>query len=129
MILTLQREPSGTNSTMGELFLNGTHECWTLELPQPIPAGKYRVTPYESPGLHRTTLLLHDVPEHTWIEIHNGNNATDTKNCILVGTSKAIDWVGNSVVALVNLVFKVQKAIKWGDEIWCEIRDCQATPS
>ena len=128
MNLLLQRTTQSEISTQGELFVNGAHECWTLEPPDPIPAGRYRITMYESPKFHRFVPLLHDVPGHTYIEIHSGYSPADTKDCILVGVNKAPDRVLNGHIAENHLSFKISKALTrggdgTGEEVWIDVQD------
>jgi hypothetical protein len=69
-------------------------EFVTLELPWKenkrniscIPTGLYRAKKYYSPQHKRVVILLVDVPDRDWIEIHPGNFYTDTKGCILTGS-------------------------------------------
>lgn len=73
----------------------------TLEPPKPIPAGLYRLVPYLSPRFGYVVWLIADdpataanegVPGHSFVEIHRGNYAADTKLCTLVGTAEAEGW-------------------------------------
>ena len=77
--------------TLGRLSF-GALQCFTLELPwlgnsrniSSIPAGTYKATKYESPK-HGQVLLLHEVPNRAYIEIHAGNYTRQIQGCILVG--------------------------------------------
>lgn len=77
--------------TLGRLSY-GEFQCFTLELPwvdnekgiSCIPKGIYRVEKYNSPK-HGKVLLLKDVPNRTFIEIHAGNFTRQIEGCILVG--------------------------------------------
>ena len=72
----------------------GDFKCFTLELPwrnnmrsvSCVPAGAYLATKYTSPS-KGNVLLLRDVPERSYIEIHAGNFTSNTRGCILVGDS------------------------------------------
>ena len=65
--------------TLGRLQY-GDFRCFTLELPwlgnsrniSCIPAGTYKATKYGSPK-HGAVLLLHNVHNRTYIEVHAGN--------------------------------------------------------
>lgn len=79
--------------TIGRLTM-GDFKCFTLELPwlennrriSCIPSGSYLATHYRSPS-KGNVLLLHDVPNRTYIEVHAGNFTYQTNGCILVGDS------------------------------------------
>ena len=88
--------------TLGRLSFGELH-CFTLELPwidnltniSCIPAGTYRVTKYESPS-KGSVLLLHDVPNRTYVEIHSGNYTSQIDGCILVGSG--ITYLDNDTI-------------------------------
>jgi len=102
--------------TLGRLSYGPFH-CFTLELPwlgnsrsvSCIPSGKYKATKYESPK-HGTVLLLHNVPNRSYIEIHAGNYTRQIEGCILVGQSITyldrddVPDVTNSKTALAELL-------------------------
>ena len=111
MTLVLTRRWAEADATIGELFIDGMNECFTLEdvvrdtlhedgSPKihgqtAIPAGRYRVILTPSPAVQRGAMwspradtalpLLCDVPGFDGIRIHAGNSAKDTAGCILVG--------------------------------------------
>lgn len=65
-------------------------ECFSLEpsilSAKPcIPEGTYKLKKYFSNKFCENVLLLEDVPERSYIEIHVGNFAKDTRGCILPG--------------------------------------------
>ena len=88
--------------TLGRMSYGDFH-CFTLELPwknnQPsiscIPSGKYRVTKYQSPS-KGLVLLLHNVLDRTYIEIHAGNYTRQIEGCILVGDG--IKYMDNDTI-------------------------------
>lgn len=102
--------------TLGRLSFGNFH-CFTLELPWKnnenniscVPAGIYRYHRYLSPSKGKV-LLLEDVPDRTYVEIHAGNFTRDILGCILVGDSiKYLDRdkipdVTNSKATLRNLL-------------------------
>lgn len=127
--LKLDRGSSSELSTPGSLSINGTWECYTIELPRVsyqgshvcIPAGIYVVTKYFSPDHGFEVPLLQDVPNRTSIEIHPSNWAInpDTKKvyllgCIAPGTAKDPDVVYNSKVAFAAVMGKIDwtKAVR-----------------
>ena len=97
MTLTIQTWMS-ENYTIGRLNY-GEFQCWTLELPwrdnrrnvSCVPVGTYNARKYDSPK-HGNVILLDDVPERTWIEIHAAKYVSQLLGCIAVGESfKFID--------------------------------------
>ncbi len=109
--LLIIRDMFTSESTIGELFVNGERFCDTLELPyinneksiSCIPAGKYKVrlrTARESSSRDYLHLLVQDVPNRDYILFHRGNSAKDTKGCILVGQGSQHNKVNNSVLAM-----------------------------
>ncbi len=99
MSATIYRYRETDEGTRGWLFIDD-RILHTLELPDRgnqqnisrIPAGEYRVKPYQSPTFGRC-YRLDAVPRRTFILIHNGNWAGDaakgykthSAGCILVG--------------------------------------------
>jgi hypothetical protein len=105
MKIELLRDKSTGKATTGRLLIDGVFQCWTLEdVVRPskiahetaIPAGTYKVVITESNRFKRRLPLLVDVPGFDGIRIHPGNSADDTDGCILVGTSKTVDWISGS---------------------------------
>lgn len=92
MYLLLKRYEEATHCR-GDLFLNGTHLCKTLELPNLdnannvscIPEGIYDLAPHNTKKFPETFRVL-KVPNREAILIHTGNKLTDIQGCILVGT-------------------------------------------
>lgn len=133
MELKLYRKIYSKNSTIGELFINGTFFCFTLEdfcrdlnrdgdLKDPgeakvygqtaIPAGRYQVLINMSNRFKKLMPLLVNVPGFEGIRIHNGNTAAHTEGCILVGASKAVDFVGKSVDTFDKLMIRLKATAK-----------------
>lgn len=140
MNLLLVREPSRDSATLGELFLNGKHECWTCEdqlreipgrpvsewkIPgkTAIPAGTYDLTIDFSQRFQRLMIHVLDVPGFSGIRVHTGNTAADTEGCILVGREKGDARVIQSGLALADLQPKIQAALDRGEEVLLEIRN------
>lgn len=106
-------------STIGELSIDGIFECYTLEdverkvkvpCETAIPIGTYNVEISLSNRIKKLLPLLKDVPGFTGIRIHSGNTNHDTEGCILVGTTKGKNYIGNSRIAFNRLFKKMQKA-------------------
>ena len=105
MLLQLKRKWSTDNSTIGELFIEGEFECYTLEdALRPIkvkgetaiPVGTYKIVVSLSKRFGRELPLLENVPNFEGIRIHTGNWPKDTEGCILVGKQMGEDYIGNS---------------------------------
>ena len=109
--LLILRDTFTSESTLGELFINGERFCDTLELPYRdnqrsvscIPIGEYKVRmryPRESATREYLHLLIQEVKDRQFILFHRGNSAKDTRGCVLVGQSRKQDFVGNSTLAM-----------------------------
>jgi hypothetical protein len=136
MKLTVTRKTFTTQSTIGELTVSGAFECFTLEDPvrpkkirgvTAIPAGRYGVEITFSPKFGTDLPLLLDVPEFEGVRIHPGNSAADSEGCLLVGKSKAIDWIG-SRAAFRGLCSKIAAAKKGGQSVTIQIVDAGKSP-
>lgn len=118
--------PAGT---LGQLFLDGRHLCYTLEPAlydvaksqhPAIVAGQYLIASHDSPRFGEKLPILQDVPGRKYILIHAGNAAKDTQGCILVGLS-ASRWPAprlaesRRALALVNSV--VLSALDKGQKV------------
>lgn len=119
MILTLIRKWYTDASTVGELYVDGVFECYTLEdmvrapgvkIPgrTAIPAGVYTIEITESPRFKMRLPILLDVPMFTFVRMHAGNDADDTEACILVGKRKVLNMVLDSRAALAALLAKME---------------------
>lgn len=126
--LELRRKWLTDKSTIGELYVNGEFECFTLEdVVRPekvygqtaIPAGRYRVIFSKSPRFKRVLPLLMHVPNFEGVRIHAGNTAVDTEGCILVGQERGEDKVLKSRLALEALLAKIT------DPCWITIQDAE----
>jgi hypothetical protein len=119
MDLHLARTVFSDQSTIGELTVNGTFECFTLEDVvravklagvTAIPSGNYEVVITFSERFQRPVPLLLKVPDFDGIRIHWGNTDENTDGCILVGQTKAKDFIGRSRAAFDALFPKLQAA-------------------
>lgn len=115
MQLTVMRDTFSENSTTGELLIDGSFECFTLEprsdqsegKPYCIPPGTYQVTLDMSERFEMTTPHIQDVSGFDAIEIHPGNFSSDTEGCTLVGETRSVDMVGSSRAAFTALMRKL----------------------
>ena len=119
MKITIKRLHKTEHSTVGELSIDGKFECYTLEdverkvkIPAEtaIPKGTYIVGITLSSRFKRLLPILLNVPNFEGVRIHSGNNNHDTEGCILVGTTRADDFIGNSRIAFEKLFKKMQLA-------------------
>lgn len=126
--MILNRTTFTDTSTIGELFIDGRFNCYTLELSARkqdsvkncIPAGKYEVQITYSTRFKKDMPLLMDVPGYEGIRIHPGNSSVSTEGCILVGMTKENDWIGESVVAFNEVYAIIENKIKQG-KLYLEI--------
>jgi Family of unknown function (DUF5675) len=123
MQLKVVRQIFTQNSTIGQLYVDGQFECYTLEdVVRPekvygetaIPAGLYAVTINVSARFGTRLPLLQNVPEYTGVRIHPGNTKADTLGCILVGQTKSTDSIGASRAAFAALMPKLEAAARRG---------------
>jgi hypothetical protein len=120
MNLRLIRRIFSEVSTIGELFIDDVHQCYTLEpavktdgsTPHAIPEGAYAVTIRESPRFGREMPHVENVPDFEGILIHWGNYPHDTEGCILVGENvdKNPDIIDTSKVAFAKLYPRLEGA-------------------
>ena len=129
MELLLQRKLPIGEALPGELLIDSTHACYTLErVAVAIPSGRYEVTLYPSPHFGRPMPLLKDVPGRNMIEIHFGNYPEESDGCILVG--EAQDPANGDTLLSREAFFKLFPAIETAIETegaWITILDAQRT--
>ena len=119
MKILIKRLHKTENSTIGELSIDGKFECYTLEdierevkvkSETAIPKGTYIVGITLSNRFKRLLPILINVPNFEGVRIHSGNSNHDTEGCILVGTTRTKDFIGNSRLAFEKLFKKMQLA-------------------
>lgn len=119
MILRLKRLNRTDRSTIGELRINDIFECFTLEDVErdvkvqnetAIPKGTYDVIISQSNRFKRELPLLLNVKNFAGVRIHSGNTNHHTEGCILVGTTRGKDFIGNSRIAFNRLFSKMKLA-------------------
>lgn len=128
MQLLLKRRKSTTNSTIGDLYVNGVPVCYTCEdvvreLPDKpvsewkvpgqtaIPVGTYPVVINFSPHFGRLLPLVENVPGFEGIRIHPGNTDLDTEGCILPGLEVQGEEVLRSREACAMLQMDIQAGL------------------
>lgn len=123
MILRVKRKWRTPKSTIGEMYIDGKFECYTLEdfVRAPgekkvygetaIPAGTYRVVIDFSTRFQRRMPHILDVPDFDGIRIHAGNSPVNTLGCVLVGDTlgdpKNPDDIAQSKIAFERLFRKL----------------------
>ena len=138
MKLLLERTACGATCSIGDLYVDGAWECFTLEDTQrevegkpvaewkvknetAIPKGSYNVVITFSNRFQRDLPLLEGVPGFEGIRIHPGNTSADTEGCILVGRGKTEKTVIESRAAFNALFPKIEQALQDSDKVTIEI--------
>lgn len=121
MRLEVRRRWEDGTCTEGELHIDGTFFCYTLEdivraAGVKVP-GQTAIPPQlgQQAMIYKVTLAMSakhgmivphvlDVPMFVAIEIHWGNWAKDTEGCLLVGMTRGADFIGSSKVAFQKLM-------------------------
>lgn len=119
MRLRLKRQVLSEEFTLGELFIDDVHFCYTVEdkvRPKgekvfgktAIPYGTYSVIVNMSNHFKKEMPLLLNVTGFEGVRIHSGNTAADSEGCIIIGLTKTADGVGMSRVAFQKLMDKIK---------------------
>jgi hypothetical protein len=122
MDIILKRTTFTEHSTIGEMYVDGVFECYTLEdrtrapgvkIPKEtaIPYGRYQLVLDYSPKYKRIYPHILDVPMFTGIRIHPGNTDIDTEGCILLGRVKVLNKVLFSRMAFDSFLVKLSEAL------------------
>lgn len=107
--------------TIGELYVDGVFECYTLEDEErklgekvygrtAIPCGTYKVIIDRSERFQCNMPHVLDVPGFAGVRIHAGNTDADTLGCILVGQEKGREYIGKSRAAYDKLFKKLSES-------------------
>lgn len=137
MEIEVKRRWADSDATIGELAVDGSIECYTLEDEvregdifqvkvqgaTAIPAGRYQVIVTRSARFGRDLPLLLNVPNFEGIRIHPGNTAANTEGCLLVGMKRGPACVEDSRTAFDALFPKIQAALAAGEPCWITIED------
>ena len=138
MKLRVERNQCGPVCTIGELYVDGAWESYTLEDTvrekegeaveswkikgeTAIPRGTYPVVITYSSRFKRELPLIQNVPGFTGVRIHPGNTSEDTEGCLLVGRGKTDKTVTESKAAFNALYGKIQQGLQDGDTVTIEI--------
>jgi len=123
MKLNLKRLHKTANSTIGELYIDGKFEAYTLEDVErdtkvfgktAIPKGTYEVIMTMSNRFKKMMPLLLNVEGFAGVRIHSGNKPEDTEGCILLGTTRSVDFIGGSRDAIAKFYPKIEAGLKVG---------------
>lgn len=138
MQIILQRLWDNAECVQGVLYIDGTQEFFTLELPLLfdgqenvpnkccIPAGTYSVERLYSSHFNRMVPHVANVPGRSEVEIHPGNTASDIRGCILLGEFRLSDtMVGNSKEACEAFELKFDAALANNEGVNITIKDIQ----
>lgn len=144
MEIEVRRAPSIKGATIGELYIDGVFECYTLEdvvrepstgrpsvwdqlvawvkswkVPKQtaIPSGRYRVVVNFSEHFQKELPELLNVPGFDGVRIHSGNGPADTEGCILVGQTKEANLIYKSRDAFKALYPKIVAALAHGGQV------------
>jgi hypothetical protein len=63
------------------------------------------------------------------VRLHNGNTASDTDGCVLVGRKRNGESIYESILAFEALFGKIEDAIESGEEVWITVKNPPANPS
>jgi hypothetical protein len=105
-MIKLLRIAEGTNTTLGQLYINNFFQCYILEdkirehkIPgeTAIPAGQYQLGLNKTAGMnakyksryndmHQGMIEIKGIPNFTLVFFHIGNYHTDTRGCLLTGS-------------------------------------------
>ena len=116
MKIIIVRDTFTENSTIGKMLIDGAFFCYTLEDTirevkikgeTAIPYGTYKVIVNMSNRFQREMPLLLNVRNFEGVRVHNGNTKADTEGCILVGSTKSKDFIGNSKSTFNALMKKI----------------------
>lgn len=143
MELRLDRKPTIREATFGQLFVDGSFECYTLEdavreTDEPvekwkiqgrtaIPAGRYAVSLEESGKFGPDTITINDVPGFSFIRIHSGTFIGHSEGCPMVGDR--IDWEKMTISGgiergvLKRLKAKIKQAIERNEPVSIQINN------
>jgi len=113
--LLLIRDSFSDKAVIGKLYLNSEFYGHTLELPWKdnqkrvscIPKGVYEVKKRHTQKSKYKYEHLHilDVPDRELILMHIGNYPKNSKGCILLGNTRALNFVGDSRKAFYKLMY------------------------
>lgn len=100
MLIRVFRKEYGTDSIIGDLYIDGEFLCHSLENTKLcIPEGKYKVILDFSNRFQKDMPHILNVPGREGIRIHPGNYYKDSSGCVLIGMDKGESSVWRSKIA------------------------------
>jgi len=140
VIISVVRKPSKNGATIGDVYVDGVRDCFSLEdeireiLGRPvtewkipgktaIPSGKYRVVLTKSQRFQKVLPEVLLVEGYLGVRIHAGNKAEDTEGCILVGEEAQENTITRSKEALLELMAAISQALDAGETVWLEVEN------
>lgn len=129
--------PGKESFTPGELFYNGQHFCYVCEDEDrflenglqekihgrtAIPRGRYRLEVSWSPHFGKRLPAVLDVPTHTGVRCHGGNDAEDSLGCLLCGKVRTPDGVAQCSAVIQRLIDLLDSLDDAGIEAWLEVK-------
>ena len=129
MKLQLKRLYRKPTYTIGKLYIDNVYFCDTVEDVDrglysymnvgeiskikvkdetAIPYGKYKVRLSMSPRFNKILPEIMNVPGFTGVRIHNGNWASDSSGCLIVGKNTVKGGVTQSKVTMSKLMEKLK---------------------
>ncbi len=140
MDIKVYRFDSGSDDTIGRLYIDGVFKCYTLEDQfrevkvkgdTRIAAGTYPVelvhSPRFTPIYGHKMLHVMNVPKFEGILIHPGNTEADTEGCLLVGkrigSLNSKRAVLDSKNAYREIYPLIAEAIQAGDKVFINYMD------
>ena len=135
MKLKLTRDVFTDLSTTGKLTVDDEYFSFTLEDTDRkmeaggekvygktcVPRGAYDVVLNFSNRYQKVMPQVMDVPGFEGIRIHAGNFHGDTNGCVLLGSTRSTDFVGNSMVTFDRLMGILEDAYDRQEPITLEI--------
>ena len=115
--ILIERHTFTDTYTIGKMYIHGKYVCDTLEDAvrdtkiygkTAIPTGTFPVKMTYSPHFKKILPELFDVPNYSYVRIHQGNTSTNTSGCILVGTYNGGSSISDSVIALNKVLALLQ---------------------
>lgn len=138
MIVKVVRKWFTDNSTIGEVFVDGVFQCYSLEdkdrglnksddiklikqtkiySKTAIPYGTYDCGFTMSNRFKRVLPEVFNVPGWSGVRIHSGNTSEHTLGCILLGKHRSKDFVSESRIAYSEFMLKVAPSKRFTLEI------------